>query len=134
MLGGVVEDHFMGRITQKGGSTGHQGQNAIFALLAQVLLDARDLGHEADQGLGLMDIEVVTDNVPAGDQRIGGDDRLHMGQEILLRTRRAAKRGQQLSRDYIPGQNEATGSMTLVLEFASLHMTWCQRETGMFAF
>jgi hypothetical protein len=33
-----MKDHFMGGITQKGGSAGHQGQDALFAFLAQIFL------------------------------------------------------------------------------------------------
>src|SRR6266849_10577298 len=34
MIGGVMEDHLVGGIAQKGSSTGHQGQNAVLAFLA----------------------------------------------------------------------------------------------------
>lgn len=49
MIGRVMEHHFVGGIAQEFRATGHQGEDAIFAFLAQgVLLDVRNLGHEAD--------------------------------------------------------------------------------------
>ena len=87
MIGGVMEDHLVGGITQERCTARHQGQDAIFAFLPQVLFDAGDLGHEADQGLRLMDGEVITDEMPACDLRIRSDDGLHMRQKIFLRWR-----------------------------------------------
>src|SRR5437764_8264824 len=78
MIGGVMKDHFVGRIAQKGRSTRHQGQDAVLAFLAQVLFDARYLGDPADERLGLMDVEVVTHKVPARGRRISGHHGLHM--------------------------------------------------------
>ena len=81
-----------------------------------------------------MYIEVITDDVPTGDQRIGGDNRLEMGQENFFGARGTTKGSHQLSCHDIATQDKATRSMTFILEFASLHMTWCQREAGMLAF
>ena len=81
-----------------------------------------------------MDVEVVTDDVPAADERIGRHDGLHMGQEIILGARGSAKRSQEFATDHVPAQNEAPCSMALVLEFASLYMAWCKRESRMLAF
>ena len=99
-----------------------------------VLFDARHLGHEANEGLGLMNVEVITDDVPTGDQRISRYHRLEMGQEIFFGARGTTKGSHQLSCHDIATQDKATRSMTFILEFASLHMTWCQREVGMLAF
>ena len=74
-----------------------------------------------------MDVEIVTDNMPAGHMGIGGHHCLDMGQEICFFPRRAAKRGQQLSRDHVTTENETARSMTLILEFASLHMARRER-------
>src|SRR5450755_970652 len=81
-----------------------------------------------------MDIEVITDDVPTGDRGISGDDGLDMGQEIFFGARGTTKGGDKLSRHDIATQDKATRTMTFILEFASLHMTWCQRESGMLAF
>ena len=40
VLGGVMEDDSMGRITQKLGATAHRGEYSAFAFHSQVLLDA----------------------------------------------------------------------------------------------
>ena len=78
-----------------------------------------------------MDVEVVTDDVPARDRGIGGDDGLHMGQEIFFGARGTTKGGNKLSRHHVATENKATGAMTLVLEFPSLYMAWGQWESGM---
>jgi hypothetical protein len=81
-----------------------------------------------------MDIQVVTDDVPAFHLRIRCHDGLQMGQKIFLRARRSAKRGHKLSAHDVMTQNKAPRSMTLVFEFASLYMTRCKGQTRMFAF
>lgn len=81
-----------------------------------------------------MNVQIITDKMPAGGLGISGDDGLHMGQKIVFLPRRATERGQQLSGDHIPTENESTGAMALVLKLASLHMAWRERQTGMFAF
>ncbi len=81
-----------------------------------------------------MDVEVVTDNMPARDLWGSFHHGLHMGQEIFLGTRRAAKRSQELSRHHVATQDEATSAMTLIFKFPSLYMAWGQRQSGMFAF
>src|SRR5947209_16785915 len=80
-----------------------------------------------------MDVEVVADNMPAPDCWIGGDDGLHMGQEIFFGARGATKRGHKFSRHDVAAQNETPCSMTLVLEFSSLHMARDQGESRMLA-
>src|ERR1700726_4867734 len=81
-----------------------------------------------------MDIEVITDDVPARDRGISGDDGLHMGQEIFFGARGTTKGSHQLSGHDIATQDKGARAMTFILEFASLHMTWCQREAGVLAF
>lgn len=81
-----------------------------------------------------MDIEVITDDVPTGDQRISGDEGLDMGQKIFLGACGTTKGSHQLSCHDIATQDKATGSMTFIFELLSLHMTWCQGETGMLTF
>src|ERR1700732_3044416 len=80
-----------------------------------------------------MDIEVVADDVPARDQRISGNDGLHMGQEIFFGARGATKGRDKLSRHDVATQNETPCSMTLVLKFPSLHMTRDQGKSRMLA-
>src|SRR5436309_1747041 len=97
MLWGVMEHHQMNRITQKGSTAGHGGQNAAFAFNAQVFLDPTERSDEAYQCLRLMDIEIIADNMPAGGLLISGNDGLHMGQKIFLRPRRASVGSHNLS-------------------------------------
>jgi hypothetical protein len=84
MMRGEVKNDFVGGIAQERHPARHEGQDAVSALLAQVLLDAREVGHEAYQGLGLMNVKVVTDLPASGWPWIGGDDGLHMRQKIYF--------------------------------------------------
>jgi hypothetical protein len=68
------------------------------------------------------------------DQRVSGHDGLHMCQEIFLGARGPAQGRYQLSRHDVTAQDKATRPMTLILEFASLYMAWCQRKSGVLAF
>jgi hypothetical protein len=130
MIGSVVKNDCVGGITQEGRPARHQGHDAIFALLPQVLLDAGELGHEADQGLGLMNVEVVTDKMPAGGLGIGGHDRLHMGQKILLRPRGSSVGSHDLSAHHISTEDEGTGAVAGIFKLASLHFSGSQRQSG----
>src|ERR1019366_2315532 len=88
----------------------------------------------ADQRFGLMNVEVVTHDVPACGLGIARNDCLHVGQKIFLRSRGSSMRGDDLSRHHIAAENDATGSMPLILEFASLYFSASQRQSWMFAF
>src|SRR6266496_2460054 len=80
-----------------------------------------------------MNIEVITDYMPACGLGIAGHDCLHVGQKIFLRSRGSSVRGDDLSRHDIAAENDATRSMPLILEFASLHFSAGQRQSWMFA-
>ncbi len=94
----------------------------------------RSVPREPHQRLRLMDIQVVTDDVPAWHLRIRCHAGLQMGQKIFLRAPRSAKRGHQLSGHDVMTQKKAPRCMTLVFEFASLYLTGCKGQTRMFAF
>src|SRR2546421_11942477 len=112
VLGGVMEHDLVGRITQKGSTAGHGGQNPTFAFDAQLLIQAAVLCDPADQGLGLMDVEIITDKVPTHSLWIGGHHRLDMRQEIFLGPPGSATGRDDLSADHIPTQDEGAGAMT----------------------
>ena len=80
-----------------------------------------------------MDVEVVTDYMPADGLGIGGNNGLHVGQKIFLRARGSSVRGDDLSRHHIAAENDAARAMALILEFASLHFSGGQRQSWMFA-
>src|SRR2546429_2240540 len=80
-----------------------------------------------------MDVEVVTDKMPTGGLGIGGHHRLDMGQKICLGPRGASIRSHDLSCYHISTDNEGACAMANILEFASLHFPWSQRQSRMFA-
>src|SRR5205823_10546689 len=100
------------RISEELRTPRHQGQDAIFPFLAQVLLDAANVGDPAHQGLRLMDVEVVRDEVPACERGSAGDEVLHMGQEIFCGACGTTKGGDKLSRHHVATEKKATGAMT----------------------
>ncbi len=61
-----------------------------------------------------MNIEVITDHMPACGLGIAGNDCLHVGQKIFLRSRGSSVRGDDLSRHDIAAENDATRSMPLI--------------------
>ncbi len=77
-----MEHHLMRWITQERGPTGHGCQNARLAFDAQVVIDRAELSHPAHQGFGLMSVQFVADDMPAGGLWMGRDHRLDVGQKI----------------------------------------------------
>src|SRR5215469_11399352 len=67
----------------------------------------------------LMDIQVVTDDVPAFHLGIRCHEGLHMSQKIVLGARRSAKWRHKLSGDDVMTEHKASRSMALVFECAS---------------
>ena len=45
-----MKDYLVTGIAQECGPARHQGQDAIFAFLAQIFFNIRDLGHPSHQG------------------------------------------------------------------------------------
>jgi len=79
--GRVDQANAMGRVREKGGPRLHRGQMTAFALDAQLLLNATQLGHQTDQRFGLMRVELVGNEDPAR-LRIRLDGRLDVGSEV----------------------------------------------------
>src|SRR5437879_5963213 len=80
-----------------------------------------------------MDVEVITDKVPAGDLGIGGHDGLHVSEKIVFLPRRSGGGSQQLSRHHIPTENEGACAVARILKLAALHFSRSQRQAGMLA-
>lgn len=80
-----------------------------------------------------MNVEVVTDDVPAFHCGIARHDGLHMRQKIFLGARGSSKGSHELARDDITAENEGAGAVTDVLKLAPLHFARCQRQAGMLA-
>ena len=66
MLGSVDEANTMARIGEKSGSCRHGGEMTVFPFGAQILLDVTLHRQQADQGLGLMRVELIGDEDPGG--------------------------------------------------------------------
>src|SRR2546421_12978594 len=78
-----------------------------------------------------MDIQIVTDDVPALGLWIGGNHGLQMCQEIGLHARGSARWRQKLSRDDMAAQDERQCSVTHIFEFAPLDFAGSQGESRM---
>ncbi len=110
-----------------------RNNTSFLAFGAQILFTVRKLCDSADQGLGLMRVQLVTDYMPAGCLEVGLDHVLQMGQEIGLGTRRSAERCHDLSRDDIAAEDKSACAVANVLKLASLHLFGSQRQVGVFA-
>ena len=67
-----------------------------------------------------MNVEVVTNEVPASGLGIGRHDGLDVGQKIFLRARGSGVGSHQLSGHHIPTENEGTSAVARVLKLAPL--------------
>src|SRR5712692_10140452 len=77
-----------------------------------------------------MDIQIVTDDVPALGLWVSRNHRLHMCQEIGLRPRGSTRGGQNLSGGDMAAEDECPGSMTDIFEFAPLDFAWSRGSPG----
>ena len=129
MLGRVDHANAMGRVGEKGGPRLHRGQMATFALDPQLLLDATQLGYQANQRFGLMGVELIGDEDPAR-LWIRLDGLFDVGSEVGFGAGRS-----QAGHDNLPGGHlqigdQAQGAMPLVLEFLPLDVTGQHRQAG----
>jgi hypothetical protein len=91
VLGRIVKDDAMGWVRQKSSTAFHRSQNTGFPFDAQVDVQIRFIGHIADQGFGLMRIEIVHDEMPLSDRRIRLNGAPDMSEKIVLGARRASR-------------------------------------------
>lgn len=87
-----VKDDGMRGIAHKRCTTGQRSQHTTVAFDPHILLDATPFSNETDQSLGLMDMEMVTDHLPARRVWIGSNHGLQMGENIFLRACGSTKR------------------------------------------
>ena len=71
----------------------------------------------------LMDVEIITDNMPTDSLQVGGNDCLDMRQKIFLHARGTCIGSHNLSRHHITTDNEGAGAVANVLKLASLHFS-----------
>ena len=134
MLGRKVKHDLVGGVVQKGCPAFHRLQDPTFALDAQRLrCDPFALSDPAQQGLGLMDIQIIQDHVPLRRGGIAGNQALEMSQGILLGAGRSPGRFDDLPGDDIKIDEPGQRAMPDVLEFASQHMTRLHGQVRMLA-
>src|SRR5947209_3477697 len=134
MLGRVVNDHLVRRVMQECGSAFHRLENPAFAFDAQRLRrDAFALGNPAHQRFGLMDVEIVQDDVPLGGRRIAGNQSLEMGQRILLGACGPPRWKDNVSRDDIEIDKPGERAMPDILELTAQDMARLHGQVRMFA-
>jgi hypothetical protein len=80
-----------------------------------------------------MDIEIVTNKMPAGGLLISGNDRLHMREKICLCSRGSGVGSHNLSSHHIAAEDKSACAVANVLKLASLHFSGSQRQAGVFA-
>src|SRR6266853_1301342 len=134
MPGSVMEHHLMTGITEKSSATDHRGQNAALAFDAQVFFQTRQVSDPTDQGLGLMRVQPVTDDMPATGLQIGGDHGLQMRQEIGFGASGSTGRSQDAACYDIAADDEGARAMPHILKFSPLDLAWSQRQARMLAF
>jgi len=125
MLGCVVKHHLVRWVMQKGGPAFHRLQDPALAFDTQRLKsNPLALSDPAHQRCGLMDIQIIQDDVPLRRLRVAGDQALKVGQGILLGARRPPGRFDDLSSHDIEMDEPGQGAMPDILELASEHMVW----------
>jgi hypothetical protein len=78
-------------------------------------------------------LRVSQTRVPVSGLHIRGNDGLHMGQKIFLRSRGSGVGSHHLSRHHITTENEGTCAVSRVLKLAPLHFSRSQRQSWMLA-
>src|SRR5260370_3311817 len=126
----------MARIGENSGPRRHGGKMAAFAFGAQLLLDVTLCRHQADQGLGLMSIELISDEDPGG-LWIGLDGLHDMSGKVRFGACRSYARCHDLPASHVEVGNQTLRAMPLVFEFLALDMTgldgqgWVQTFQGL---
>lgn len=121
-------------IREKGRAAGHGGQDAALAFDAQLFFDARQPCHPADQGLRLMGVQLVTDDMPADRFGLSRHDRLQMREEIGFGAGWPTSGCQQLATYDIAAEDEGARAMPHILKFPPLNFARCQRQARVLAF
>ena len=117
-----MEHHVMTGITEIGRATAHRGQDAALAFDTQILLESRQVSDPADQGLGLMGVQLVTDHMPASRLGLGCHHGLQMRQEIGLGPSGATGGSQDVAGHDIAAEDEGACAVPHVLKFAPLDL------------
>lgn len=120
--GRVDEANAMGRVREKGGPRLHRGQMTAFALDAEILLNATQLGHQADQRFGLMRVELVGNEDPAR-LRIRLDGLFDVSDEVGFGAGGSNAGSHDLAGGHIQIGNQTHRAMPFIFKFLSLDVT-----------
>jgi hypothetical protein len=134
MLRCVVKDNAMGGVTEKGGPGLFVEQDTRFAFLSQVDIQIGFGSHPAHQGLRLMNVEIIENEVPALGRRLGGDHGLEMGQEISFSPGFTRQRCDQLTGHHVSTQDERSRAVANVLELTAFDFARGHGQSWMFPF
>jgi hypothetical protein len=123
MSGREVESNAMVRVAQKRSASGLRSQDAGSTFDSQLIFNAADAGNQADDRFREMNIEIVTDDVPA---RIGSgvaQQAAEKPREILFRPG-IADHPLDLASGDIEGGDQGLSAVALVFEFSSFDLAW----------
>ena len=134
VFGRVVEDNAVRRVAEEGCPRRLRLQDAALAFDAQVDGEVRFGRHVADQGLGLMRVQVVRHEVPLLGGRIGFDRPPDVLGEVDLSASRPAGRLIHASGRHIEVDDQRLGTMADVLELPTLDLAGSQRQARVLPF
>ena len=120
--GCVDEANAMCRVREKSGSRLHRGQMAAFALDAEILLNATQLGYQADQRFGLMCVELVGYQDPAR-LWIHLDSLFDVSDEVGFRAGGSNTGSHDLAGGDIQIGDQTQRAMPFIFKFFSLDVT-----------
>jgi hypothetical protein len=133
VLGRVDEADAMGNIGKELLATGKRLEDAAAAFLPEVLADLAPFGHELDQRLGHMRVELVQHEDPCG-FGVTIDGRSNVGSEVVLGPRGADGPFEHLSSRDVEVGDEAQGAVSLVLELDTLDQPRTRRSSRILSF
>jgi hypothetical protein len=105
----------------------------LLRVLPQFLLDATQLGHQANQRFGLMGVELIGDEDPAR-LRIRLDGLFDVSDEVGFRARGSTAGSQDLSSGHIQIGDQTQRAMPFLFKFFSLDVTGLHRQRGVETF
>ena len=132
----VDEANAMARIGEKSGPCRHGGEMTPLPFGAQILLAVTLRRHQADQGLGLMRVELIGDEEPDG-LWIGLDGLDDVSGKVGFGACRSNTGCHDLPASHVEVGNQTLRAMPLVFEFLALDVTgldgqgWVQTLQGL---
>jgi hypothetical protein len=127
MLRREVESDAVAGVAKERLSRGHRVENAVFAFLAEIVVDATELSDEAHDAFGHVGIEVVADDAPRRGRRRGGEQALHKGNEVLFGAGIADGATDRTGRD-VERRDQGFGAVPDVLELPPFDVPGLHRQ------